>query len=126
MRGAGVAPGPKTGKSGTIIMAFRDLEFRKKILLNSMFATTLALVLACATFLVFDYFKIREASLNSLIVAADILGRIEIRLLGQQADARPRRQRRLAGEPLVQPSHDAQQRRFARPVHAKHPDLRPG
>jgi hypothetical protein len=59
-----------------------------------------------------------------LDVAEDGLGGIELRLLGQEADRRPLRRERLAGELVVLAGHDAQQRRLAGAVVAQHADLR--
>ena len=53
------------------------------------------------------------------------LARVELRLLGQVADAGPCRGEGLAREVLVDPGHDPQQRALARPVGAQHADLRP-
>jgi hypothetical protein len=57
-------------------------------------------------------------------VAAHVLGRVELRLLLQVADARPLVRPRLALELLVDAGHDAQQRALARAVGAEHADLR--
>ena len=59
-----------------------------------------------------------------LDVAAHVLGRIELRLLLEQADRCPRRQ---LGDPrrrLVPAGHDPQERRLAGAVRAEHADLR--
>src|SRR5690606_33790223 len=53
------------------------------------------------------------------------LGGVELRLLLEQADRVPRGEAGLAGVAVVEPGHDAQQRRLARPVGAQHADLRP-
>ena len=56
----------------------------------------------------------------------DRLGRIELRLLRQVADARPRGGEGLAREVLVQAGHDPQEGALARPVRAQHADLGAG
>ena len=56
-------------------------------------------------------------------VLAHALGRIELRLLRQVADARALGDPALAGELLVDPGHDAKQRRLAGAVDAEHADL---
>jgi hypothetical protein len=60
-----------------------------------------------------------------LDVAADVLRSVELRLLREEADGRLRVE---LGDPrggLLQPGHDAQQRRLAGAVRAEHADLRP-
>ena len=57
-------------------------------------------------------------------VARDVLGLVELRLLGEVPDGEPGGQPGLAGEPVVLAGHDPQQRRLARPVGADDPDLR--
>src|SRR5207244_5481640 len=59
-----------------------------------------------------------------LDVAADVLGRIELRLLRQIADPESRGGKRLAEEVTVDAGHDAEQRGLAGAVRAEHPDLR--
>ena len=61
-----------------------------------------------------------------LDVALDVLGRVELGLLLEQADGRVRRQLGHAVELGVEPGHDPQQRRLAGAVVAEHADLRPG
>ena len=56
-------------------------------------------------------------------VAEHVLGRIELRLLRQEADARAVRHPRLAREVVIEPGHDAQQRRLAGAVDPEHADL---
>ena len=56
-------------------------------------------------------------------VLAHVLGRIELRLLRQVADAGALGDPALAVQVLVDAGHDAQQRRFARAVDAEHADL---
>ncbi len=60
-----------------------------------------------------------------LDVAADILGLVEVGLLLEHPDTRPRRERGLATVLLVHPRHDPQERRLAGAVVAEHADLRP-
>ena len=59
-----------------------------------------------------------------LDVAAHVLGRVELRLLLQEADASPRVQLGDAGGRLLEAGHDPQQGRLAGPVRAEHADLR--
>ncbi len=59
-----------------------------------------------------------------LDVAAHVLGRIELRLLLEQAHGGARRQLGDARRGLVLAGHDAEQRRLARAVRAEHADLR--
>jgi hypothetical protein len=56
-------------------------------------------------------------------VAVHVLGRVELRLLLEHAHAEAGGEAGLAGEPVVDPGHDAQQRRLAGPVRAQHADL---
>ena len=56
-------------------------------------------------------------------VAGDVLRRVELRLLGQVAHREPRREARLAGEPVVLARHDPQQRGLARTVRPDDTDL---
>ncbi len=56
-------------------------------------------------------------------VALDRLGRVELRLLVQEADLDAGRGKRLAREVRVLARHDLQQRALARAVHAEHADL---
>ena len=56
-------------------------------------------------------------------VALDVLGRIELRLLGEVADGEAGGQARLAGVAVVEAGHDLQQRRLAGAVRAEHADL---
>ena len=56
-------------------------------------------------------------------VVADRLCRINLRLLRQIADGRALRHPGFAGKFLVEPGHDAQQRRLAGAVDAEHTDL---
>ncbi len=58
-----------------------------------------------------------------LDVLLDVLLRVELRLLGQVADARPLGRERLSGEVLVEPGHDPKQRRLPRAVGTDHADL---
>jgi hypothetical protein len=53
----------------------------------------------------------------------DGLGRIELRLLGKESDARARGGEGLAREVLVHAGHDAQERALPRPVAAEDADL---
>ena len=59
-------------------------------------------------------------------VAEDVLGRVELRLLGEEPDGEAGGQARLAGEAVVDASHDPEQGRLARPVRADDADLRAG
>ena len=59
-------------------------------------------------------------------VALDVLGRVELRLLGEEADGEARGQPGLAGEAVVDAGHDPQQRRLAGAVGADHADLGAG
>ena len=61
-----------------------------------------------------------------LDVAAHVLGRVELRLLLEQADGARRGELRLAAELGVLPGHDAQQGGLARAVGAEHADLGSG
>ena len=61
-----------------------------------------------------------------LDVAAHVLGRVEHRLLRQQADGRAGRELGAAARRLVEPGHDPEQRRLAGAVRAEDADLRPG
>jgi len=61
-----------------------------------------------------------------LDVAAHVLGRIQLGLLGQKADLDPRLRPGLAFEFLVDASHDAQQGGLARAVESQHADLGAG
>src|SRR5262249_12880202 len=61
-----------------------------------------------------------------LDVLAHVFLWIELRLLGQEADAGAFRRKGLAGEVLVDPGHDAQQRALAGSVRAQHADLGAG
>ncbi len=56
-------------------------------------------------------------------VALDVLGRVELWLLGEVADGEARGQAGLAGVAVVEAGHDLQQRRLARAVDAEHADL---
>ena len=58
-----------------------------------------------------------------LDVAAHVGGRVELGLLRQVADAHPLGGRRVAEELFVEPRHDAQERRLARPVRPDDADL---
>ena len=58
-------------------------------------------------------------------VAHHVLGRVELRLLGQEPDGHPLGRPGLAREVALQARHDAQQGRFAGPVRAEHADLGP-
>ena len=58
-----------------------------------------------------------------LDVLEDVLAGVELRLLGQVADARALGGEGLAGEVLVHPGHDPQERRLAGPVRAEDADL---
>ena len=51
---------------------------------------------------------------------------VELRLLGEHADGRSRRQLRDTARRLLEPGHDPQQRRLAGPVRTEHADLRAG
>ena len=62
----------------------------------------------------------RDALLD---VAEDVLGRVEPRVLRQEADARAVGRERLAGEVLLDAGHDLQQRRLAGAVQAEDADL---
>ena len=59
-------------------------------------------------------------------VAEDVLGRVELGLLGQVADGEAGGEAGLAGEAVVLAGHDPQQRRLARAVAADDADLGPG
>ena len=59
-------------------------------------------------------------------VAGDVLGRVELRLLGQVADGEARGEARLAGEAVVLARHDPQQRGLARAVGPDDADLGAG
>ena len=61
-----------------------------------------------------------------LHVAAHILVRVELRLLGQIAYLDPRLRPRLPQDIRIDARHDAQQRRLARAVQAQHADLGAG
>ena len=61
-----------------------------------------------------------------LDVAFHVLGRVEARLLRQEADLDALGRERLADEVRVLARHDAQQRRLARAVQAEHADLGAG
>ncbi len=56
-------------------------------------------------------------------VALDVLGRIQLRLLGEVAHGEAGRQAGLAGEPVVEPGHDPQQAGLAGAVGADDADL---
>jgi hypothetical protein len=71
--------------------------------------------------------ELRALLLERLLdVAAHVLGRVELRLLRQVADARALVRPRLALEVLVDAGHDAQERRLARAVGPSTPILAPG
>ena len=59
-------------------------------------------------------------------VAADVLRRVELGLLRQEADPRARERARVAQEILVDARHDAEQRGLARAVGAEDADLGAG
>ena len=59
-------------------------------------------------------------------VALDVLGRIELRLLGEVADGETRRQSGLTAVAVVEAGHDPQQARLAGAVGAEHADLGAG
>jgi hypothetical protein len=61
-----------------------------------------------------------------LDVAADVLGRIELRLLLEQPDRRGRRELRPTARRLVAAGHDPEERRLAGAVRSEDADLRPG
>ena len=58
-------------------------------------------------------------------VARDVLGRVELGLLGEVPDAEPGGQAGFTGEAVVLARHDPQQRRLARSVGTDDADLRP-
>ena len=59
-------------------------------------------------------------------VAEHVLGRVELGLLGQEADGEAAGEAGLAGEAVVLAGHDLEQRRLSRAVGADDPDLGPG
>ena len=56
-------------------------------------------------------------------VALDVLGRVELGLLGEVADGEAGRQARLAGEAVVEPGHDPEEARLAGAVRPDDADL---
>ena len=56
-------------------------------------------------------------------VALDVLGRVELGLLAQEADGEAGREAGLAHEVVIEPGHDPQQARLARAVRPDDPDL---
>ena len=66
---------------------------------------------------------LRDAILD---VARDVLGFVEVGLLGEHPDGGARRERGLAAVLLILAGHDPQQRRLAGAVVAEHADLRAG
>jgi two-component system sensor histidine kinase/response regulator len=52
----------------------KTLSIKRKLTLISMTATTVALMLACSAFLMYDYIKFRDGAITSMQALADVIG----------------------------------------------------
>src|SRR6266436_6767449 len=54
---------------------FRDLSFRQKLALVTTLTSTLALILACAAFIAYEFISIRSTMVRDLSTSAEMLAR---------------------------------------------------
>src|SRR5689334_21857320 len=85
------------------LMALRDLPIRRKLKLTSMLVSTVALMVACAGFVAFDYVSMRDGLVDEMQAHADLVASNSISAVSDKDPlAATRLSKTLAIEPAIE------------------------